>query len=59
MTEIQTGEWVDYYFPCEHFLDKWANVETAFDIWYNALSFKSGEIYIDGIFVTNAEPQAN
>ena len=57
LTAVQTGKWVDYYFPAEIFKTNWANSATNYYIYDMALSFsQAGTFYIDEIFVTNTMP---
>jgi len=56
-TAIQTGAWVDYYFPCSSFTKCWENWESSYSISSMSLSANSAyTIYIDEIFVANELP---
>ncbi len=56
-TAVQTGAWVDYYFPCSSFTTCWENWETNYDISKMSLSANGAyTIYVDEIFVTNEMP---
>ncbi len=57
LTAVQTGAWIDYYFPCEQFTTKWANCATNYYIYDMGLSFsQKATVYVDEVFVTNEMP---
>ena len=52
LTEVKSGEWVDYRFPGSVFTTKWANSASSYDIWSMAMSISTAaEIYIDEVYV--------
>ena len=56
-TPIQTGAWVDYYFPCSSFTKCWATWEKEYKVGSMSLSANGAyQIYVDEIFVTNEMP---
>ncbi len=57
LTAIETGKWVDYYFPAEVFKTKWANFATNYYVYNMALVASTAcEFYVDEIFVEGAMP---
>ena len=57
LTTVQTGAWVDYYFPAEIFKSNWTNSAADYNIYNMALSFsQAGTFYIDEIFVADTLP---
>lgn len=56
-TAIQTGKWVDYYFPGEKFTTNWANSATNYYVYNMALVASTAcEIYIDEIYTISITP---
>ena len=61
LTAIETGKWVDYYFPAQVFQKQWANCATNYYVGNMALvASKAGEFYVDEIYtVANVELASN
>lgn len=57
LTTIETGKWVDYYFPAEVFKTQWANFETNYYVYNMALVASAAcEMYIDEVYTAGAMP---
>ena len=61
LTAVETGKWVDYYFPAQVFQKQWANCATNYYVGNMALvASKAGEFYVDEIYtVANVELASN
>ena len=60
LTTIETGKWVDYYFPAQVFKKNWANWTTSYTLGNMALTnSKAFELYVDEIYVASTAPKGN
>ncbi len=59
LTAIETGKWVDYYFPAQVFKKNWANCASNYYVGDMALVANSAcELYVDEIYTVNTSAMA-